>query len=99
MALSHEILWREREKSSIPFDSDFIYLENWNLPPPPSFPGELFKSLSLSLSLSYSSVHLWIWLAARRPLVLLSLSLPFLPPFSESASAAFMSEENANAWR
>ena len=60
MALSHEILWRE-EKSSIPFDYDFIYLENWNLPSPP-FPGELFKILSLALF--YSSIHLAL---ARRP--------------------------------
>ena len=60
MALSHEILWREkRENSPIPFGPDFINLENWNLPPP--FLGKLFKSLSLALPLS--SIHQSIWLA------------------------------------
>ena len=71
----------EREKSSIPFDSDFIYLENWNLPPPPSFPGELFKSLSLSLSLLFINPSLAL---ARRPEASrssLSLSSLFAPFF------------------
>ena len=76
MALSHEILWREkRENSPIPIGPDFINLGNWNLPPP--FLGKLFKSLFRSSS----SIHQSIWLAgfgtppARRHL------FPFCPLF------------------
>ena len=80
MALSHEILWREkRENSPIPFGPDFINLENWNLPPP--FLGKLFKSLSFALPLS--SIHQSIWLAGfgTPPFAIVGISSLFAPFF------------------
>ena len=96
MALSHEILWREkRENSPIPFGPDFINLENWNLPPP--FLGKLFKSLSFALplssihqSISLSSIHQSIWLAGfgTPPFAIVGISSLFAPFFGVGRTTA-----------
>ena len=74
MALSHEILWRERERKLA--DSIRLRLhQSGKLESSPPFLGKLFKSLSFALPFINPSG----WLAlARRPLVgISSLFAPF----------------------
>ena len=97
MALSHEILWREKERELA--DSIRLRLhQSGKLESSPSFSWKIIQeSLFRSPSFFHSSIHLagWLWHAALRDRGHL---FPFCPLFrSRRRRPAFMSEENANA--